>query len=165
MSAPEVTPGNGDEAAILQKIRKLMRLAAGNANAHEAAAAAAKAQELIQRYKLDAATLDATDDDEAKRRAEKVQGYYENPAVETTTRYNPADAGVWEVVRVSPCSAVAKKAGTVHRRFEVTTERVRDPRTGELVKRPLAEPKIVEGDFPETRTITISPRAMVRRLA
>lgn len=78
---------------------------------------------------------------------------------------NPADAGVWEVVRVSPCSAVARKAGTVHKRIEVNNEWVTDERSGRKVKRPLLEPKIIEGDFPESRTITISRAAMVRRVA
>lgn len=77
---------------------------------------------------------------------------------------NPADAGVWEVTRVSPCSAVARKAGTVHKRIEVNNEWVLNPVTGRKYKRPLLEPKVIEGEFPESRTITISPRAMVRRV-
>jgi len=76
---------------------------------------------------------------------------------------NPADSGVWEVIRVSECSAVCRKAGRHHRRFEVHNEWV-TREDGTKYKRPLAEPKVIEGDFPETRTITISPRAMVRRV-
>lgn len=77
---------------------------------------------------------------------------------------NDADAGVWEVIRVSPCSAVCRKVGRVHKRIEVSHEWVTDERSGRKVKRPLLEPKIIEGDFPESRTITISPRAIVRRV-
>lgn len=47
-----------DLKAVLTKVKKLLRLAAGNANVNEAAAAAAKAQELVDRYKLELGELD-----------------------------------------------------------------------------------------------------------
>lgn len=43
---------------VLDRIRKLMRLAGNNSNANEAALAAAKANELMLRYKLDSVTVD-----------------------------------------------------------------------------------------------------------
>lgn len=52
---------------VLEKIKKLMRLADHpNTLPEEAASAAAKAQELMLRYKLDTASLDTPDEAEAK---------------------------------------------------------------------------------------------------
>lgn len=82
--------------------------------------------------------------------------FYETP--------NPADEGVWEVVRVSACSAVARKAGLIHKHIEARNEWVRNPLTGTRYKRPLAEPKVIDKDVPDSRTITISRAAMVRRV-
>lgn len=59
-------------AEVMGRIRKLMKLAGNNPNAHEAAAAAAKAQELMLRWKLDSATI-AIDEPSAD---EPVEGYY-----------------------------------------------------------------------------------------
>lgn len=47
-----------DLKLVLAKVKKLLRLAAGNTNVNEAAAATAKAQELIDRYKLELGELD-----------------------------------------------------------------------------------------------------------
>ena len=75
------------------------------------------------------------------------------------------DAGEWEVVRVTGSSAVARKLGTRHRTIVAHNEWTADPRTGRRYKRPLLEPVVRDVDMPETRTITISPHASVRRLA
>lgn len=47
-----------EQEKVLDKVRKLFRLAEKNSNAEEAAAAMAKAQELLLRHKLDAAMLE-----------------------------------------------------------------------------------------------------------
>lgn len=56
--------------ALIEKVKKLLRLAGNNPSAAEAELAAAKAQELILRHKLDMATAD---DSEAR-----IYGIYEN---------------------------------------------------------------------------------------
>ena len=45
--------------AVLAKVKKLLKLAEGNANVEESASAAAKAQELIDKYKLSLTDLEA----------------------------------------------------------------------------------------------------------
>jgi len=52
-----------DLSAIVEKVRKLLALATGNPNPNEAANAAAKAQELINAYRLDMADLGRADGD------------------------------------------------------------------------------------------------------
>lgn len=62
---------------ILDKVRKLLKLAGNNPNAEEAALAAAKAQELILRHKLDMASIDV----EAEAQ-EPVQGMFAHDPLE-----------------------------------------------------------------------------------
>jgi hypothetical protein len=65
---------NETPSEVLDRIRKLMKLAGNNPNANEAALAAAKAQELMLRWKLDCATFSL--DESAVE--EPVQGYYDH---------------------------------------------------------------------------------------
>jgi len=63
---------------VLAKVEKLMRLSAKNPNEHEAAAAAAKAQELLLSWNLTSAALEANGGDTGKRAEEKlVGGFYQ----------------------------------------------------------------------------------------
>lgn len=65
-----------EQQAVLAKVEKLMRLAAKNANENEAAAANAKAMELLAAYNLTAASIDI-DGDSGKRAEEKlIGGFY-----------------------------------------------------------------------------------------
>lgn len=60
---------------VLEKVEKLMRLAAKNTNAEEAAAATAKAQELLVAYNLDAALVgSAGSSAEARREQTQMRG-------------------------------------------------------------------------------------------
>lgn len=59
---------------VIAKIQKLLNLAAKNPNAEEAASAAAKAQELLIKHNLDAATVERDGGDDAKRERAKVEG-------------------------------------------------------------------------------------------
>lgn len=62
-----------DQKRILDKVEKLMRLAAKNPNEHEAAAASARAMELLAAYNLDASAIDI-ENDSGKRAEEKLMG-------------------------------------------------------------------------------------------
>jgi hypothetical protein len=63
------------QRAILAKVEKLLRLADKNENPEEAASAAAKANELLVAYNLDAALLDQSGaGDSGKRADEKLRG-------------------------------------------------------------------------------------------
>lgn len=64
-------------AEVLDRIRKLMRLAGNNPNANEAALATAKAQELMLRWRLDSATISLDEEPSA----EPVEGYYDHEPV------------------------------------------------------------------------------------
>lgn len=60
---------------VLEQIQKLLNLAAKNPNENEAAAASAKANELLSRYNLDIATVERSGDAKAGKREEaKVDG-------------------------------------------------------------------------------------------
>lgn len=64
--------------AIVDKVEKLLRLAASNPNEAEAASATAKAQELLTAYNLDMGAVEANSGDTGKRAEEKmVGGQYE----------------------------------------------------------------------------------------
>jgi hypothetical protein len=54
---------SGDKEKVLEKIRKLLRLATNNPNVNEAAVAAARAQQLMLEHKLAQIDLSATDED------------------------------------------------------------------------------------------------------
>jgi hypothetical protein len=58
----------------------------------------------------------------------------------------------------------SRKLGKKRTKIVAKNEWVKDERTGVKYKRPLAEPKVVDKDFPETRTITISRNAMVKKV-
>lgn len=58
----------------VDKVQKLLRLAAKNPNEHEAAAATAKAQELLTAYNLDMATVEQASGGKSKRADEKMSG-------------------------------------------------------------------------------------------
>lgn len=60
--------------AVMEKIQKLLNLASKNPNAEEAASAAAKAQELLTRYNLDAATVEREGGVEGRREEAKTRG-------------------------------------------------------------------------------------------
>lgn len=65
--------------AILDKIAKLLNLAAKNSNEHEATAAAAKAQELLTTYNLDVAAVERVSGrTSGKREDAKVNGGFYN---------------------------------------------------------------------------------------
>lgn len=59
MTSPSLMNLDEGQMAILAKVEKLFKLAAKNPNEHEAANAAAKAQELLTAYNLDASMVDA----------------------------------------------------------------------------------------------------------
>src|SRR5687768_11577583 len=54
-----------DIQAVLKKVKKLLGLARGRANAEESASAAAKAQELIDKYHLELSDVEAKAEEEA----------------------------------------------------------------------------------------------------
>jgi hypothetical protein len=67
----DLTP---EQLAILDKVEKLLRLAAGNTNENEAMAASAKAQEWLNAYNLDMALVQKQSGNSAKREDKKVGG-------------------------------------------------------------------------------------------
>ena len=60
--------------AVIAKIRKLLAMADGNANEHEAAVAASKAQELLEAYNLDMAIIGRKTGTHAPRNDKKRAG-------------------------------------------------------------------------------------------
>jgi hypothetical protein len=60
--------------AVIAKVRKLLAMAAGNANEHEAAIAAMKAQQLLEAYNLDMAIINRATSEHAPRKDEKKSG-------------------------------------------------------------------------------------------
>lgn len=72
------------------------------------------------------------------------------------------DLGVWEVIRAGEGSATCRKVGLKHTTIVAKHEWVKHPLTGVKYKRLLETPKIIEGDFPETRVVNISVNSMVR---
>jgi len=60
--------------AIVAKVRKLLALAEGNANEHEAAVAAMKVQELLEAYNLDMAMIGKKTGTHAPRKDERTEG-------------------------------------------------------------------------------------------
>lgn len=63
-----------EQQKVLERVEKLMRLAARNPNAEEAASATAKAQELLTAYNLDASMLSPDEDKSAVREKMKLKG-------------------------------------------------------------------------------------------
>ena len=60
--------------AVISKVRKLLAMANGNANEHEAAVAAQKAQALLEAYNLDMAIINRATNTHAPRKDEKKSG-------------------------------------------------------------------------------------------
>src|SRR4249920_428369 len=60
--------------AVIEKVRKLMALASGNDNEHQAEAASAKARELLEAYNLDMAVLGKATNSHAPRNDQKLRG-------------------------------------------------------------------------------------------
>jgi hypothetical protein len=60
--------------AVIAKVRKLLAMAQGNANEHEAAVAASKAQDLLEAYNLDMAIISRADNKFAARAKENRAG-------------------------------------------------------------------------------------------
>ncbi len=60
------------EQKVMEQIQKLLNLAAKNPNEHEAAQAAAKAQELLSRYNLDVSTIEKAADAKAGKREQAM---------------------------------------------------------------------------------------------
>lgn len=67
----ELTP---EQQKGIEQIQKLLNLAAKNPNEHEAAAATAKAQELLVKYNLEAAVIERASGKDGKREETKVDG-------------------------------------------------------------------------------------------
>ncbi len=64
-----------EKQGVIERVEKLLRLAAKNPNEHEAATATAKAQELLAAYNLDLAAVDEHGQDSGgKRMAEAMEG-------------------------------------------------------------------------------------------
>ncbi len=67
-----------DQLSVIGKVEKLLRLAGKNPNEAEAAAASAKAMELLEAYSLDMSTVEKNSGDAGKRTEEKlIGGFYE----------------------------------------------------------------------------------------
>ncbi len=66
-----------EQQAILSKVEKLMRLAAKNANENEAAAATAKAMELLAAYNLEHVSIDINKDSGKRAEESLVGGFYQ----------------------------------------------------------------------------------------
>ena len=71
MTEQELTP---EQNRILEKVEKLLRLAARNPNSEEAASASAKAQELLTAYNLEQIEVNAAEDKSAVRERVKIRG-------------------------------------------------------------------------------------------
>lgn len=67
--SPNLSP---EQLKIIDRIQKLLNLAAKNDNAEEAASAAAKAQQLLAQHNLDSATLEGAD--QGKREKSQIDG-------------------------------------------------------------------------------------------
>lgn len=65
---------NDEMQGVVDRIEKLLRLAAKNPNQAEAASAAAKAQQLLEAYNLDLATVEEKAGGKSKRTDEKMKG-------------------------------------------------------------------------------------------
>jgi hypothetical protein len=63
-----------DQREAIEKIQKLLNLAAKNPSKEEAASAAAKAQELLAKYNLDTSVIERESGVDGKRADEKLQG-------------------------------------------------------------------------------------------
>lgn len=72
----ETTSQTGRQAPeeVLEKIKKLLKLAGNNENEHEAALALGKAQELMEQWNLDAGAVERSGDGGGKRQEEMVEG-------------------------------------------------------------------------------------------
>lgn len=68
---PDLSPQAQD---AVRRVEKLLKLAAKNPNEHEAAAAAAKAQEILAQYNLDMTIVEQNSGDKGKREDAKVKG-------------------------------------------------------------------------------------------
>lgn len=68
---PELSQETQD---AVRRVEKLLKLAAKNPNQNEAAAATAKAQEILAQYNLDMATVEANSGDTGKREEAKTKG-------------------------------------------------------------------------------------------
>lgn len=80
-----------DQEAILDKVQKLLNLAAKNSNEAESTAAAAKAQELLLKHNLSTAALEKTSGGSGKRMQEEVEGgfyRYQREVWEQVARLN-----------------------------------------------------------------------------
>src|SRR5262245_17767723 len=60
--------------AVIAKVKKLLAMAAGNANEHEAALAAEKAQELLEAYNLDMTIMNRQTGKHSPRKDQKRAG-------------------------------------------------------------------------------------------
>lgn len=63
-----------DQEAVLEKVQKLLNLAAKNSNEHEAALAASRAQELLLKHNLSTAALEKASGGSGKRMKDEVEG-------------------------------------------------------------------------------------------
>jgi hypothetical protein len=108
---------DADQKSVLARVEKLLRLADKNSNEAESAAAAAKAQELLLAYNLDAALLDqAGNADTGKRADEKLRG--------GNYKYS---RGLWAAVaELNFCLYWSTQKSMIDKK------RKRDPWTGEL---------------------------------
>jgi hypothetical protein len=70
----ELAPFDEEQQKVIGRVEKLLRLAARNPNPEEAAAATAKAQELLAAYNLDASMLSPDEDKSAVREKMKLKG-------------------------------------------------------------------------------------------
>jgi hypothetical protein len=75
----------GAPAEVLERIKKLLRLAGNNPSQHEAELAAAKAQELMDRYKIESAEVESHGEAKA---GESVEGYMAHDPIDSTGRFS-----------------------------------------------------------------------------
>ena len=100
----------------MRKVMALLRLADAerNPNAEQAAAAAAKAQELIDRYKLDVASADY-DSQQEMRDQEDVQAFDDDPLGEAKGTYHMRWSGqlAMTICMMNQCMVYRSMTGTI----------------------------------------------------
>ncbi len=85
---------------VLDRILKLLALAEGTASVHEAAVASGKAQEMMERYRLDRATLEAEVEDEP------IHEWMDDPLTEGGAFVTWLGALAQGIARVNGCQVV-----------------------------------------------------------
>lgn len=106
-----------EQRTVIDKVEKLLRLAGKNTNEAEAAAATAKAMELLASYNLDLSSVDETGEGSGRRAEEKlVGGFYE------------FERDLWSrIADLNYCLCWHQKTWVPRTKFDAKAERIKNP--------------------------------------